>query len=80
MPYIRVLSFRYNASAKRTTSRAGIRDHANNLLERLEEKREHGRDKLRPIVFVGHSLGGVIVKKVCITRFMAHLYIYYFTK
>ncbi|KAI1127147.1 hypothetical protein F5Y10DRAFT_293068 [Nemania abortiva] len=60
---IRVLSFEYSGSIRSTSSRAGINDAAQNLLQELKDKRDDLRSKYRPIVFVGHSLGGVIIKR-----------------
>ncbi|KAK3295426.1 uncharacterized protein B0H64DRAFT_340878, partial [Chaetomium fimeti] len=71
IPGVRVLSFRYNTSLNGTTSDAGIRDHANDLLVWLYNDREDDESaSLRPLVFVGHSLGGIIVKSA-LTK-MAH--------
>ncbi|KAI1113826.1 hypothetical protein F5Y14DRAFT_200638 [Nemania sp. NC0429] len=60
---IRVLSFEYGGSIRGTTSQAGIDDTAQNLLQYLYHEREKQRDQERPIIFVGHSLGGVIIKR-----------------
>ncbi|KAI1173093.1 hypothetical protein F4777DRAFT_467614 [Nemania sp. FL0916] len=60
---IRVLSFEYGGSIMGTSSQAGIDDTAQSLLQCLYNKREDQRDKSRPIIFVGHSLGGVIIKR-----------------
>ncbi|KAI0423012.1 hypothetical protein F5X98DRAFT_369029 [Xylaria grammica] len=60
---IRVLSFEYGGSIKGTTSKAGIDDTAQNLLQHLIDHRDDPRLKWRPILFVGHSLGGVIIKR-----------------
>jgi hypothetical protein len=60
MPGARVLCYEYNGSIKGTTSIAGIRDNALALLRRLEEHRPRGVKDGRPIIFVGHSLGGVM--------------------
>ncbi|KAI0867934.1 hypothetical protein GGS24DRAFT_483824 [Hypoxylon argillaceum] len=61
--HIRVLSFEYGGSIMGTSSQAGINDAAQHLLQCLYDKREDQRDKSRPIIFVGHSLGGVIIKR-----------------
>lgn len=66
LPDVRVVSFKYNTSLNGTTSQAGIRDHANDLLVWLSNDREDDEAaSLRPLVFVGHSLGGIIIKRVC---------------
>jgi hypothetical protein len=63
-PLTRVFSYGYNADVHKNDSVAGIRDHARTILERLTNHR-HGVDPKRPIVFVGHCLGGLIVKQAC---------------
>ncbi|KAH6636027.1 hypothetical protein F5144DRAFT_628115 [Chaetomium tenue] len=71
LPDVRVVSFKYNTSLNGTTSQAGIRDHANDLLVWLSNDREDDETaSLRPLVFVGHSLGGVIIKRAL--TIMAH--------
>ena len=46
------------------TSTAGVREQAINLLNRIVSKREEAEE--RPIVFVAHSLGGIIVKRALV--------------
>ncbi len=62
-PLTRVFSYGYNADVHKNGSLAGIRDHARTILERLTARRR-GVDPKRPIIFVGHCLGGLIVKQV----------------
>jgi len=67
---IRVFSFQYNTSLNGAATNLGIRQHADDLLVRLADDREDDEAAaLRPIIFVGHSLGGMIIKRV---------YIYFF--
>ncbi|RYP12927.1 hypothetical protein DL765_007097 [Monosporascus sp. GIB2] len=62
---IRVWSFNYNCTIKGSASIGGIRDHANSLLRELfnKEKEEEVNKAPTPIVFVGHSLGGLVIKQ-----------------
>ncbi|KAL8371675.1 hypothetical protein RB595_001465 [Gaeumannomyces hyphopodioides] len=63
LPRTRVMTFGYNASVVGNTSVAGIRDNARSLLISLRDKRDGDGTYNRPIVFVGHSLGGIIIKQ-----------------
>ena len=62
LPRVRVLSFGYNGDMYRSNSVAGIRGNAGALLSHLKSLR-YGVDQTRPIVFVAHCLGGLIVKQ-----------------
>ncbi|KAK5652115.1 hypothetical protein OQA88_10757 [Cercophora sp. LCS_1] len=56
------MSFRYNTTIRGTSSALGLRDHGRDLLCRLREDREDPEAELTPIIFIGHSIGGMIVK------------------
>jgi len=60
-PQTRVLSFGYSGDVYKNPSHSGIRDIARSLLSSLKLRRHSDRD--RPIVFLGHCLGGLIVKQ-----------------
>lgn len=62
LPTARVLLFGYNSNVAFETSILGVREQAENLLNRLKLKRRGAPN--RPIVFVAHSLGGIVVKRV----------------
>ncbi|MCJ1281741.1 Serine active site containing protein 1 [Xylographa opegraphella] len=64
LPNARVLLFGYNANVAFETSAAGVREQAMNLLNRIASKREDVEE--RPIIFVTHSLGGIVVKRALV--------------
>ncbi|OCK79674.1 hypothetical protein K432DRAFT_354452 [Lepidopterella palustris CBS 459.81] len=63
LPNARVMTFGYNASAAFGNTTADIIDHAKSLLSSLVDKREEADELSRPIVFIGHSLGGIVIKQ-----------------
>ena len=72
LPGARVMSFGYNADIHNNTSVAGIRGNAKNLLHILQQKREK-IGSTNPIVFLAHSLGGLIVKQASAPVPMNHI-------
>ena len=46
------------------TGHQTILSHSLDLLRDLNLEREEDEEKTRPIIFVGHSLGGLVVKQV----------------
>lgn len=60
----RVLLFGYNANAAFEKSTDGVLDQANNLLDRLYYKRKREHASQRPVIFIAHSLGGIVIKTV----------------
>ncbi|KAJ5651781.1 hypothetical protein N7507_009207 [Penicillium longicatenatum] len=66
MPFARVFVYGYNSNITnaQTMSTASIKDHANTLLNLLDMEREPSMHALPPkIIFIGHSLGGLVIKQ-----------------
>ncbi|KIV92177.1 polyubiquitin [Exophiala mesophila] len=66
MPNARIMTFGYDSSLLLSRSKAGIEDFALDLLNRIWMLRQTQKTKARPLIFVAHSLGGVVVKKALI--------------
>ena len=65
VPSARIMTFGYESAWAFSNSVSGIRDKALDLLNRLSAKRNDDTYR-RPIVFICHSLGGIVVKKALI--------------
>ncbi|KAH8649154.1 hypothetical protein BX600DRAFT_110749 [Xylariales sp. PMI_506] len=65
IPHARIMSFGYDSVLLFGKSVANIGMFAEQLLEELMARRE-GQAKNRPLIFVCHSLGGVVVKKAIV--------------
>lgn len=62
----RVMSFRYNADAAFGNTTANVSDCASDLLGSLAAHRQDVDETARPIVFIAHSLGGIVVKQALV--------------
>ena len=60
----RIMSYGYNSNTAFSRAVTNIEVEAEALLDRLYGNRERDAEKTRPIIFVAHGLGGLIVKKV----------------
>jgi hypothetical protein len=63
-PNARVMSFGYDSAFALSRSILDIDDSAIDLINRLDGERQSESAKKWPIIFVAHSLGGVVVKRV----------------
>ncbi|KAK5202612.1 hypothetical protein LTR41_011644 [Exophiala xenobiotica] len=59
----RIMTSGYNAHAAFGQSTAEVIDHAKSLLASLVDKREESKEIHRPLIFIAHSLGGIVVKQ-----------------
>ena len=60
------MSYGYNSRTAFSKAVTDINDEAAMLLDRLDGERQSKDQKTRPIIFVSHSLGGIVVKKVSV--------------
>ena len=58
------MSFGYDSDTAFSCAVTDITNVAKMLLKRLRGARQSAEEKRRPIVFISHSLGGIVVKKV----------------
>lgn len=63
---LRIWSFGYDSKTAFTSSVANIDDAAKALIDALNGERRGENSRKSPIIFVAHSLGGIIVKRVCL--------------
>ncbi|ERF72769.1 hypothetical protein EPUS_09197 [Endocarpon pusillum Z07020] len=65
LPDARIFLFGYNSNVAIETSTAGVNEQAENMLNRLSFERKNVPSQ-RPIIFIAHSLGGIIVKRALV--------------
>lgn len=76
IPNMRILIYGYDTQMDGSTSFANLDDLANEFQERIKSIRSYPRLKRseiptsspeRPLILIGHSLGGIIIKAVCLS-------------
>ena len=66
LPTARVLLFAYNSGILSNASKLSVAGHAKSLLTDIEHKRLDKNQVHRPLIFVAHSLGGLVVKQALV--------------
>jgi hypothetical protein len=64
IPNARILSYGYNSVVQFSKSTAGVGMFADALLEDIISCRRSAEEQARPIIFICHSLGGIVFKRV----------------
>ncbi|KAF8530182.1 hypothetical protein BU17DRAFT_78785 [Hysterangium stoloniferum] len=72
IPTARILSYGYDAYTESSLSEQTLYGHAQDFLARLCMSRKTDDTKERPIIFIAHSLGGIILKSALIQANVAH--------
>ncbi|OBT72109.1 hypothetical protein VF21_09192 [Pseudogymnoascus sp. 05NY08] len=62
-PNARILTYGYHSKLQGSDSVSILQDHTNKFVHSLIDMREEGQCDSRPIIFIGHSLGCLIIKK-----------------
>lgn len=62
LPHARILTYGYDTTLAGSKSNARISDYAKEFLATVIDARRG--DPNRPIIFIGHSLGGLLIKEV----------------
>lgn len=66
IPNARVQSFGYNSISYFSRANANVEDFASELLASIKSSRRSKLESQRPIVFICHSLGGIVFKQVSV--------------
>lgn len=65
IPNARILTFGYNSKTYFSRSKSNIQDFASELLTAISTQRQGAIERNRPLIFICHSLGGLVFKQAC---------------
>lgn len=68
----RIMSFAYKSSVQFSKSFSDVFVFADQLLENLNLQRQSPEEQRRPIIFICHSLGGIVFKQVSSSSYLIH--------
>ncbi|KAL6829124.1 hypothetical protein J3E69DRAFT_364751 [Trichoderma sp. SZMC 28015] len=66
IPNARILTYGYNSTSYFSRADSDVRDFASALLAALRAKRKTNAEKQRPMIFICHSLGGLVFKQLVV--------------
>ncbi|KAK3371804.1 hypothetical protein B0T24DRAFT_579256 [Lasiosphaeria ovina] len=66
LPNVRVLLYGYDTTLVNSNSRDSIETLGHRFLESIKEFRKSSNTDRRPVVFLGHSLGGLLIKEALV--------------
>ena len=67
VPTARIMTYGYDSTVVFGSSRMSIDDFSLDLLSRLSLVRQESAEKKRPVIFICHSLGGLVFKQALIS-------------
>lgn len=65
IPNARILTFGYNSKTYFSRSKSNVQDFASELIAAISTRRQTAIERKRPLVFICHSLGGLVFKQAC---------------
>ncbi|KAA8913656.1 hypothetical protein FN846DRAFT_929114 [Sphaerosporella brunnea] len=63
LPNVRILTFGYDSTLRDSTSTGSIQQFSRAFLDGVNSERTGEKERNRPIIFIGHSFGGLIIKQ-----------------
>ena len=64
LPEARIFTHGYDSIVAFSKSSAEVDDFARELLHQVQSQRKSARERARPMIFICHSLGGILFKQV----------------